>query len=105
VLGIFLICEIDLKFLDNSTRRRTELADEPTCCKQAKTGQDGKPNFRFPTNRRQRRNGELAAAFCVTRFEYIERFEPAEPYKPREAIRLDRKSTRRAGRARGNAAS
>jgi len=42
-------CEIDLKFLEYSTRRRTELAGE--------TGQDGKPEFRFPTNRRQRRNG------------------------------------------------
>jgi hypothetical protein len=50
-------CEIDLKFLDYSTGHRTELADEPACCGQARTGQDGKPEFRFPTNRRQRRSG------------------------------------------------
>jgi hypothetical protein len=43
--------------------------------------------------------------FALRDSNYIERFEPAEPYKPLEAIRLDRKSTRRAGRARGNAAS
>jgi len=64
-------CEIDLKFLDYSTGRRTELADEPACppasgrCGQVKPGQDGKPEFRFsdkPTLAPGR--SKLAAAFA-----------------------------------------
>jgi hypothetical protein len=68
-------CEIDLKYPDYSTRRRTELADEPACCGRAKTGQDGKPDFRYPTNRRQRRRSKLATAIRETRFEPDWRFE------------------------------
>src|SRR5260370_8187869 len=96
--------EMDLKYPDNSTRRRTELADEPACCGQAKTGQDGKADFRFPTNRRQRRNGaNLATAFRAMARTWCDSNQPNHANRVR-AIRGGPESTRRARRAPGNPA-
>jgi hypothetical protein len=63
-------CEIDLKFLDYSTRRRTELADEPACAacnRQVRTGEEPAKMVNQNSDFRQTDIGaraEQAAAFA-----------------------------------------
>jgi hypothetical protein len=68
-------CEIDLKFLDYSTRRRTELAEKSACpasagsCVQAKTGQEVNQNSDFRQAGGSAGTEQTSGRFRETRFE------------------------------------